>query len=405
MHETAPVNIAVLLVSAVCAVFMLRPALLRAPNWRATVTPLASIIGSGFLVLAPILTRQFGRDATWVMLGLCGFAYAIGSAIRFNIVSFDSDSVPDPRPSAFELTLDKTATTALCFAYVISVCYYLNLFGAFAVSLTDFSGKTAGKIVTTAVLIMIAALGWQKGFRGLERAEQFTVGVKIAVICGLLAGMAAFILQRIPDDLASNGHGEFDAAALRMAFGLLITVQGFETSRYLGGSYSAEMRVGTMRTAQWMATLIYVAYIGFASVIFSPGEVGGSETAIIDMSAVIAPVLPALLVLAALGSQFSAAVADTNGYGGLVNEISGARIRARVAYIVLAIFCIAMTWWIDIFQIISYASRAFAAYYALQCLLAATRSWRIGAAVPRTLGFAVLCLLCVAIAFLGTAVE
>ena len=48
-------------------------------------TPLASIIDSGFLVLAPLLVREFGTRAVGVMAGLCGVAYYVGEAIRFNI--------------------------------------------------------------------------------------------------------------------------------------------------------------------------------------------------------------------------------------------------------------------------------------------------------------------------------
>ncbi len=39
--------------------------------WRATITPLASIIGSGFLVLGPILDVSYGGYAPLVMIGLC----------------------------------------------------------------------------------------------------------------------------------------------------------------------------------------------------------------------------------------------------------------------------------------------------------------------------------------------
>ena len=35
----------------------------RSDTWRATVTPLASIIGSGFLISGPLLAKEFGSAA------------------------------------------------------------------------------------------------------------------------------------------------------------------------------------------------------------------------------------------------------------------------------------------------------------------------------------------------------
>ena len=53
--------------------------------WRATITPLASIMGSGFLVCAPLLYANVGNYAVWAMSGLLVLAYGVGSVIRFNI--------------------------------------------------------------------------------------------------------------------------------------------------------------------------------------------------------------------------------------------------------------------------------------------------------------------------------
>jgi len=50
----------------------------RTALWRATVTPLASIIGSGFLVSAPLLAREFGGYAAPAMALLIVLAAFIG---------------------------------------------------------------------------------------------------------------------------------------------------------------------------------------------------------------------------------------------------------------------------------------------------------------------------------------
>lgn len=338
--------------------------------WRATVTPLASIIGSGFLVLAPILMREFGHRAVWVMAALCAVSYAVGGAIRWNIRAIDRMG-GERALHGVGRWIDDASSWMLALAYVVSVTYYLNLLGAFSVSLTPWNDPLTARIVTTVVLLGIATLGWFRGLRGLESAEATTVDIKLAVIAGLLAGLALFT-WRMSGDLPpfSNGHSAFGWHSAMLAFGLLITVQGFETSRYLSAAYSADTRIRTMRRAQWLSAAIYITYIGLVSITFSADDIPHRETAIIDMMAPVASVLPVLLVLAALSAQFSAAVADTNGCGGLVTQMSRGRIGARMAYLLLAMFAVALTWSADIYQIISHASRAFAAYYALQCALA-----------------------------------
>jgi predicted lipid-binding transport protein (Tim44 family) len=58
-------------------------------NWKATVTPLASIMGSGFLVSAPLLGGLVGNLALVCMAMLLVLAFMVGGAIRFNIRQFE----------------------------------------------------------------------------------------------------------------------------------------------------------------------------------------------------------------------------------------------------------------------------------------------------------------------------
>ena len=62
-----------------------------------------------------------------------------------------------------------------------------------------------------------------------------------------------------------------------------------------------------MRNAQLMSAAIYVLFISLATVLFHDG-LGADVTAIIGMTKPVAGVLPVLLSVAAIGSQFSAAV-------------------------------------------------------------------------------------------------
>ena len=48
-------------------------------------TPLASIFGSGFLVIVPILAGAVGGYSVFAMAGVCALAYAVGMVIRYNI--------------------------------------------------------------------------------------------------------------------------------------------------------------------------------------------------------------------------------------------------------------------------------------------------------------------------------
>lgn len=391
------------IVAAVVAsgAILLLPRVANNPFWKATVTPLASIIGSGFLILGPILDHAFGGYAPLMMGVLCVVGYAFGSAIRVNIAF----AVKTER-GTLTAKLEALASWALAFAYVISVAYYLNLFGAFALQMTPFSNSTDAKILTTGVFILILVVGWTKGFSALERLEQFAVGLKLAIIAGLLVGLSIFFAGRVADNsLVFNAATQTGWGAITLGFGLIITIQGFETSRYLGNAYSADMRIRSMKFAQLFSSAIYMLYIIFIAYLFQPEDIVLSETAIIDMMVIVAPILPILLVAAALSAQFSAAIADTSGSGGLMHEIARGRFSVRQGYVLLVCLGVLLTWAANIFEIISYASRAFAVYYSLQAAIAAILIARHNTRVTRPLGYAVLCLLGILIALFGTSVE
>lgn len=157
--------------------------------------------------------------------------------------------------------------------------------------------------------------------------------------------------------------------AARMLAGILLVVQGFETSRYLGAAYDAETRIRTMRRAQIISGIIYIVFVALASPLLATFHGSRDETAIITMSAQVAAVLPAMLVVAAVMSQFSAAVADTAGGGGLFSEFSRRRVSLQRSYLLVIVAAIVVVWSANIFEIIVLASRAFAFYYFLQCLV------------------------------------
>ncbi|QQA41680.1 hypothetical protein [Pelagovum pacificum] len=395
-------NVLILIVVAATGFLLARPALARKDWWRATMTPLASIIGSGFLVLGPVLSHAYGLWAPAMMALLCVVAWLFGMAIRRNIA--DLADGEDQRGRA-ERGLDAAASWALVGAYFIAVAYYLNLFGSFAVNLTPWNDPVHARIVTTAVFLVILLVGWTWGFKALERMEQVSVGIKLAIIAGLLAGLAWFFAGRVSAGeltLTPVHVGWWEGTTL--AFGLIVTVQGFETSRYLGRTYDAATRIRSMRLAQMLSAAIYMVYV-----VLLAWSLGGEmpevdEAAIIDMMRVVAAVLPVLLVAAALSAQFSAAVADTSGAGGLMHELTGGKLGPRLSYVVLVGLGLVMTWTFNVFEIIAHASRAFALYYGVQALIAGIAARRDGQG-GRAVGWFGLAVLGATMAVLGAPVE
>ncbi len=361
------------------AIVFFQPRLLRSQLWQATVTPLASIIGSGFLVAGPILAHTAGHWAALAMLALCAVGYLFGSAIRHNIVHVEPAFLDHPTPLVARL--ERASELALSLAYFVSVAYYLNLFAAFGLRLGDIVDPFWIRVASTAVIATIGIIGTLGGLHALERLTIGAVSLKLALIGALLIALVVATAVAVhggtftwPTLAHPRGTHE-----LRILLGLVILVQGFETSRYLGSAYDAPTRVKTMRWAQWLSTAIYLAFMLLITRYFSGGlpRIGG-ETAIIDMLAPLGALVLPVIVVMALASQLSAAVADTSGAGGLISESTRKRVPVNIGHLITALVAIAITWSADIYQIIAYASQAFVAYYALQSVQAALSAWGLG---------------------------
>lgn len=159
----------------------------------------------------------------------------------------------------------------------------------------------------------------------------------------------------------------------------MILVQGFETSRFLGAAYDRPTRVKTMRRAQWIATGIYALFFLLITSHFTGEPVDSNdETAIIDLLRPVGLLVAPLIILTALASQLSAAVADMNGAGGLLSESTSRRLSVKIGNLVTAAAAIGLIWTSDIYEIITLASKMFVAFYALQSLQAAGSAWRVG---------------------------
>lgn len=393
-------SVAALAAAVPLAIVLLNRRVLRIQVWRATVTPLASIIGSGFLIIAPLLAETYGRHAWLAMLGLCALGYLFGGAIRYTMREKEALATAGRTPR-FVLPIERLSSILIAFAYTISVAYYLNLFGAFAIGLSPLDVERFGRWVSSAVLVFIGVYGWQHGFGGIERLEEMSVGLKLSMIGGLLAALTVALAMADPTlhTTPTSVHTPNHWAALFMGLGMIVTVQGFETSRYLGASYPVAMRIRTMRYAQYLSTAIYLVYVGLIITVFGATGIPHKETAIIDMTREVAPILPLMLVAAALAAQFSAAAADASGCSGLLGELSRGRISLHHVYPLLAAAGLYITWTSNVFQIIAYASRAFAAYYAIESLLALLLAWRARHLIRATMFAIATCIAVVAVLF------
>lgn len=371
-------------------------------KWKATVTPLASIMGSGFLVSAPLLAGIVGNLAVLCMAALLVLAFLVGGTIRFNIRHFEPIENRDHGP-AQEIAM--VSRIVLAGAYFISVTYYLELLAAFLMRIVDVQSQTAAHGVTTLLLLFIGGIGIWRGLKELEFVEKYAVAFNLGMIGALLVALIIYNFSRAFDGtwaLAPVSSG-IDFKDLRVLLGLLIVVQGFETSRYLGDVHPAGMRIATMRLAQLLSTGIYLLFIALATVLFHDG-LGADVTAIIGMTKPVAAVLPFLLALAAIGSQFSAAVADNEGAGGLIEDITEKKVSIRSAYFLILLVTVVLTWLSNVNEIIAYASRAFALYYTLQCIVAWIVAWKETALrrrKPRLVLFAFLAVICFLVFALG----
>ncbi|MCA9235366.1 MAG: hypothetical protein KDA44_07830 [Planctomycetales bacterium] len=342
-------------------------------NWEATVTPLASIMGSGFLVSAPLLGGIVGNFAVVCMALLLLLAYAVGGAIRFNIRYFEP--IENANHGAAQ-TIAFMSRVVLAGAYFISVTYYLQLLAAFLLNAAGVHNETMAHVITTALLATIGGIGIWRGLGMLEGVEKYAVALNLGMVGSLLVALSIYNANLLLDGAwkLPNVSSEIDFNDVRILLGLLIVVQGFETSRFLGDEHPAEQRVATMRTAQLLSAAIYLVFIGLATVLFQ-ADLGGDVTAIVTMTAPVAVVLPLLLSTAAVGSQFSAAVADNEGAGGLIEDITHHKIPMSYAYLLILLITVTLTWQTNVNQIIAYASRAFALFYTLQCIVALIVAW------------------------------
>lgn len=422
---------------------------------RASVTPLASIFGSGFLIIVPVLERSLGALAVFGAVAVSVVAWLVGSAIRHNVAAIE------PRRQARRLgaglaRLERASDVVIALAYIVSVALYLRIMAEYVVqfSAADPDGRASATVASAAVALIVV-VGLARGFDGLDLMERLALGAVLvlttalgtafafenverliggvgagliasgAVLAIVLVGVtrgfagldlmervglavvlvittllgAVLILEdvglivgeglRLPP-VPDTGVGE---AALMLG-GILITVQGFETIRYLGDEYDAPTRIWASRVAQAIAASIYISFVALATPLMGLGTADGADRTLLEITERVVPLLALPLVACAALSQFSAATADTVAADGNLRAELPRLFASGRSFVFTGAVAIALIYTIPLLTLIAVASRAFAAYYCLQCVVAASTA----TSGAKRVGFAALALVMAAIA-------
>jgi hypothetical protein len=198
-------------------------------------TPLASIFGSGFLVIVPVLASGVGPYAILAMLAISVVALQTGAIVRHNILC--AEPVLAAGNKRLTVMLERGSDIALVLAYIVSVCLYLHILSAFVLGSLNLDSEFNKSLLTSIVAILITLIGMLGGLAPLGRLEQFALYMTLAVVLLLVLGFARhdaelyIELDYLP--LLEMPERYF-WEVLTIVSGTLIVVQGFATPRYLG---------------------------------------------------------------------------------------------------------------------------------------------------------------------------
>ncbi len=334
-------------------------------------TPLASIFGSGFLVVVPILASAVGPYAVFAMAVVAIVAFLVGSIVRHNIRCAEPVLLKGSRK--FTVNVERLSDLALVAAYVISVCLYIHILSTFVLANFELDTAFNKSVLTTAIIGLITVVGLFGGLKPLENLEQWALYVTMLILAVLLILFGVYDANQF----MAQQHFTLPEMPKRTAWeiativaGTLIVVQGFETTRYMGGQFDPDTRIRASRWSQYFSLSIYVVFVALAQPIVPVLSGNYAENSLITLAATASLLLPVPLIVAASLSQFSAAVADTLAAAANMQEVSRQRINVRWGYLFVGSAAMVLAWSGSTFEIIALASRAFAFYYLLQCLVA-----------------------------------
>ena len=321
-----------------------------------------------------MLGSAVGPYAFFAMAGICFVAYFVGTVIRHNIIHAEP-LIEDGSAKKSTIILEEISDFALVIAYIISVMLYIRILTTYGLEFFGADSERNQQVLTTGIILFILFIGTVRGLRSLENLEIWSLLSTFAIISVMIVMFfihdvkllldGNVILPEIPD--------KTPWVVITVLAGTLIVVQGFETPRYLGESFGMDTRVRASRNSQFIATFIYLGFVGLATPLLHllvGDEV--QENGLMIIASAVAVWLTAPLVLAALFSQFSAATADVIAGSGNLQEALRHKIKVRTIYWIICLAAIALNWSANIIQVLAYASKAFAFYYFVQALVAYT---------------------------------
>ena len=337
----------------------------------ATTTPLASIFGSGFLVIATILSAAVGRYAVFAMIAICALAFAIGEVIRHNIRHVEP-LLFNQKLAVWPAHLELVSDFALVLAYVISVTLYLRIMASFALNLVGADTDYNQSLLVSGCIAAILAFALWRGLKSLEILEKWALALTMIIFLILLATFVKLDLSVLTKGVLQlpRATAETPLHALLLLAGTVIVVQGFETTRYLGEHYCPETRIRAARLSQIISTAVYVVFIALVTPHTHLLDGVMSDSGLLEIVKQVATWLALPLVGAAVFSQFSAAIADTIGGAGNVRDRTDGKVPERWIYSGILLVALILTWSANTGQVLTLASKAFAFFYALQCLVA-----------------------------------
>lgn len=336
-------------------------------SWRAMSTPLSSIIGSGFIIIAPLLWVLVGKWSLLFLFGIIFLSYQIGDVMRFNIINSEPLIQSEKLDTTLK-TFNKMSYFSLGIAYLVSIAFYVHILSAFSLSLIGIGDEVSKDIMSTIVLLIIGVLGYLRGISHLEFIGRIAVNIKIALVCSVCIGVFAYswhYLDFVHLTPPSDKIITFDSFC--KISGILLLVQGFETSRYLGDKYTSAVRVSSMKYAQIFSSIIYIFFVW--CMMFILGDITAvTETTIIDVLSKFSWLLPLVLICGGVFSQMSSALADATGCSGVLSESVKNKITMNQGYLLLALVAIVLVWTTNVLENVALASRLFAFYYFMQSL-------------------------------------
>ncbi|MDP2192923.1 MAG: hypothetical protein Q8K36_00125 [Alphaproteobacteria bacterium] len=335
--------------------------------WRAMSIPLSSIIGSGFIIMSPLLWMLVGKWSVLVLMGIIILSYQIGDVLRFNIQHVEPMIAQKDTPMFFK-GLASVSYFSLGLSYLVSIAFYIHLLSAFFLSLFGVTAEIAKDLLSSSILIMIGLLGYLRGITHLEFIGRIAVNVKIALILSLCFGVFAYVWYHQGFQYATQPVCPgLTFTSLKKIAGILLLIQGFEISRYLGHQYSGPVRIESMKYAQIFSSLVYIFFVW--CMMFVLGHVTTvTETTLIQALSGVSPLLALVLLGGGIFSQFSSALADTTGCNGILLESLKNKLSMRHGYIVLTCVSLIIIWSTNVLENITLASRLFSFYYFLQTL-------------------------------------